>query len=80
MRLDIAESLEVHALLLCATADDCARVRAFVQAARDDLGAALGPKTPRVELAPERAGRVEFSFAVTLDELSRALEPNGAKR
>jgi hypothetical protein len=80
VRLDVAESLSFHVLLVCTTAEDCARVRAFVRNARDDLATALGPNPPHVEIAPAREGRVEFSFTLTTSELARALESNDAKR
>jgi hypothetical protein len=78
VRVDVGDSLDVRVLCVCATADDCSRVQRFLHEARDDLASALGPEPPRIEVAPERDGRVEFSFALSTNELERALAPRGS--
>jgi len=78
VRVDVDDELELRALLLCASSEDCARVRRFLLDARNDLANALEPHPPRAEIGPESAGRVELSLSLSTSELARALGPRGA--
>jgi hypothetical protein len=76
LRANAGETLELDALFVCASSDDCARVAKFLIDARSDLERALGHEALRgLRRVGEQDGpRVELSLSLSERELSALLE------
>jgi hypothetical protein len=77
VRINVGERIDLDALLVCATADDCTSVAKFLVEVQGDIEHALGSNA-----APRRLGeirenkeRIEFSLPLTIDDIAGYLAP-----
>ena len=77
VRIDVGERVDLEALLVCASTDDCTSVAKFLVEVRGDIERALGPNATPRRFGEIRGNeeRIEFSLSLTIDDIAGYLTP-----
>jgi len=81
LRLNIGDAIDLDALFVCKTKDDCAEVAKFLKGARSDLERVLGSSSAIRRFAAvgdEDDERVEISMSLSTSDVVRFLAPHDA--
>jgi len=81
LRVNVAEKLDVDGLLVCASADDCARVAKFMVDLHADIERELGPNAAvrrLFEIGKQDKERLSFSLSLSLEDARHYLAPPAA--